>query len=116
MFKVVQILFGALLTAATAWSLGMLLFRRLSLTFSRDEEFLYAFITGSALLSSCVFVLTAAHLAYVWVFGILAAAVIGLGIRRRAYVRSEQLLPPLPFFWKWLFWICFVVYGSLYLM
>src|SRR4051812_11288042 len=109
MFKVVQIVFAALLTGATAWSLGMLLFRRLGLTFSRTEELLYPFITGSALLSFCIFLLTAAHLAYAWVFGIFALVVLGVCIRRGAYLRSQEPLPPLPFFWKWLFWICFVI-------
>ena len=54
---VLAILFGASLTIVTAWSLGAILLRKLSLALYRAEERLLAFLVGSALLSAIMFVL-----------------------------------------------------------
>src|SRR5450432_2982620 len=51
----ITILFGAALTVATAWALGAILFQKLSLSFSRLEQYCLAFIVGSACLSAIDF-------------------------------------------------------------
>ena len=82
---VLAILFGWLFTVATAWALGTLLLRKLSLVFYRWEERLFAFIVGAALLSAIVFVLCAAHLAWKALFLVLGLAIIFYALRSGAY-------------------------------
>ncbi len=48
MMRAITVLLGALFTVATLWSLGMLLFRRMSLRSHVWEERLLAFVVGSA--------------------------------------------------------------------
>ena len=62
MIHVIPVLFGGLFTVLTAWSLGMLLLRRLSLDLHAWEERLLAFVTGSACLSAIMFLLSATRL------------------------------------------------------
>ena len=59
----VLILAGAMLTIAASLSCGLLLFQRLQLRLYRQEVLPYAFVTGAALFSLLVFLLTAAKLA-----------------------------------------------------
>ena len=61
MRAVLAILFGASLTVATAWSLGAILLRKLSLTLYRAEERLFAFLLGPACLSAIMFVLASSE-------------------------------------------------------
>src|SRR4051794_39378706 len=61
--QAVYILFGALFTVSTAIALGTLLLRRFTVRLDRGEYFLFSFLTGSALLSTLVFLLCAVHLA-----------------------------------------------------
>ena len=91
MIRVIPVLFGALFTVATAWSLGMLLFRRLSLAFHAWEERLLAFIVGSACLSGIMFLLSATRLVHRGILLVLGLAIIGYaGIFRRFPVRPES--------------------------
>ena len=71
--NVVYVLFGALFTLTTAWSLGMLVFRRLRIPLHRLEEGLLALIVGSACLSELMFVIAWVHLARTWLFVIVGA-------------------------------------------
>ena len=77
MIRVIPILFGALFTVATAWSLGMLLFRRLALVFHAWEERLLAFLVGSAGLSAILFALSALTWVHRGVLLALGLAIIG---------------------------------------
>ncbi|HWR49545.1 MAG TPA: glycosyltransferase family 39 protein, partial [Bryobacteraceae bacterium] len=84
MILLVSVLFGALFTIAVAFAGGTLLLRGLGLTFYRDEERFFAFVTGAACLSLTVFALSALHLARPWVFLILGIAIIVVASRRGA--------------------------------
>ncbi len=75
--QAVYILFGALFTILTATALGTLLLRRFTVKPERGEYLLFSLLTGSALLSTIVFLLCAMHLARKGVFlvgGIVAIA------------------------------------------
>ena len=75
--KVVSILLSALFTCLTAQSLGLLLLQRLRPRFTREEQYVYAFISGSALLSLLVFIAAAAHLVRPVTFVAIGVAAIG---------------------------------------
>src|SRR5438876_12428978 len=68
MLSFVYILFGGLITIATAWFLGTLLLRKISTTLGEIEAQLLAFATGSACLSVIVFALCASGLGRKGVF------------------------------------------------
>jgi hypothetical protein len=103
MIHVVPVLFGALFTVATAWSLGMLLFRRLALVFHAWEEHLLAFVAGSACLSGIMFVLSATRLVRRGILLVLALAIIGYAVYSGAFRFSGKRFPPLPELWRWVF-------------
>ena len=96
MLALIPVLFGAILTVVISWSLGMLLFRTLSLGFYKWEERLFAFIAGSACLSAIMFLLSALRLVHRGVVGVLAAAILGYAVYSRAFRSSGKLFPPLP--------------------
>jgi len=77
---VLAILFGSALTVATAWALGAILIRKLSLVFYRAEEWLFSFLVGSACLSGVVFALASVKLARKGVFLALGALSIGYAL------------------------------------
>lgn len=118
MLQVLKILLATLFTGATAASLGFLLLQRLRLEFPGLEHRLYAFITGSALLSLLVFGLTAGGMANTWAFAALGGLAIAACGFKRAYRVSATGInqPTLPPFWRVLFIVSFIGYGSLYLM
>src|SRR5271154_6653124 len=103
MTRVIPVLFGALLTVATAWSLGMLLFRKLSLVFHAWEERLLAFVAGSACLSAIMFVLSATRLVRRGILLVLALAIIGYAAYSGVFRSSGKLFPPLPRLWLGIF-------------
>lgn len=114
MRAVVYILFGASLTVATAWALGTILLRRLSLSLYRFEERLFAFMVGSACLSAIVFALAAAHLVYKGVVLALAILSIGYALWTGGHGANPREFPPLPRLWKWVFLAVFSVFTVLY--
>ena len=116
MFIVFKILFAALLTGATAYSLGMLLLRRLRLAFTGVEELPYAFVLGAAPLSLSVFLLTAVGLANIFSFVAVALLAIGACSYTGAYRLSAEKFPPLPWPWRALFIATFCVYAYFYLL
>jgi len=113
MIRVIPILFGALFTAATAWSLGMLLFRRLALVLHVWEERLLAFIVGSACLSGIMFVLSITWLVRRGILLALGLAIIGYAVYSGALRSSEKPFPPLPKLWLWVFVAAFAAFSYL---
>jgi len=113
---VLAILFGWLFTVATAWALGTLLLRKLSLSFYRWEERLFAFVIGAALLSAIVFELCVAQLAWKPLFLVLGLAIIFYALRSGAHHLRGDEFPPLPLRWRWVFLVVFSAFTILYLM
>ena len=85
--QALSILFGAGFTVAVALALGGLLLGEAC------REWPARFISGAALLSTCVFLLAAAHLAYTGVFLVFGAVVIGLRRGRRFRLPTLPNLP-----------------------
>lgn len=107
MKHVVPILFGAIFTVTTAWCLGMLLFRRLSLAFHRWEGQLLAFVLGSACLSEIMFLLCATRLVYRGVLLAFGFAVIVYAASTGIFRLAGKPFAPLPRFWFWIFAVSF---------
>ncbi len=110
MIRVIPILFGALFTAVTAWSLGMLLFRRLSLVFYAWEERLLAFVAGSACLSGIMLVLSISRLVFRGILLALGLAIIGYAVYSGALRFKGKRFPPLAPLWRWFFVISFAAF------
>jgi hypothetical protein len=90
MIRVVPILFGALFTLATGWSLGMLLLRNVAPSLDAWERRLLALIAGSACLSEIMFALSAAKLVYRGVLLAVGLASIGYAIYSGAFRAPES--------------------------
>ncbi len=110
MIRVIPVLFGALFTVATAWSLGMLLFRRLALAFHAWEERLLAFIVGSACLSGIMFLLSATRLVHRGILLVLGLAIIAYAGYSGVFRFAGKPFPPVPQFWRWIFGVGFAVF------
>lgn len=126
MIHVIPVLWGALFTVATAWSLGMLFFRKLLLPlhtghdgwFDAWEERLLAFIAGSACLSAIMFILSATRLVRRGVLWAIGLAIIGYAVYSGVFRYLGKPQPPLPNqaqapfqrMWRWLFWLGFTVF------
>ncbi len=74
---------GAIFTAVVSLALGLCILRKLAVSLTRLEEYVFGFLTGGAALSLAVFLLTAVHLAYIAVFVSLGAASIAIWMSRR---------------------------------
>jgi hypothetical protein len=114
MRAVLAILFGASLTVATAWSIGAILLRKLSLSLYRMEERLFAFMLGSACLSAVMFALAAFKLVHRGVLLALAILAIGYACYSRAYRAKGSAFPALPKRWKLVFVVAFGFFTVLY--
>jgi len=112
----ISVLFGASLTVATCWALGAILFRRLSLPFSRIEWHCLAFVVGSGCLSAIDFALAATHLVHKGVILALGIAAVGYALFSGAYRSSGTEFPPLARAWKLLFLAVFIIFTALYLL
>ncbi len=110
MIRVIPVLFGALFTVATAWSLGLLLFRKLALVFHAWEERLLAFVAGSACLSAIMFLLSVTRLARRGILLVLALAIVGYAAYSGAFRRAGKPFPPLPRLWRWVFVLAFAAF------
>ena len=109
-----SILFGALLTVATATALGLLLLRALSIPLNRLEEGLLGFITGSACLSGVMFVLCATHLVSKGALLAISGVAIAAAVRWRGHALPPDSLPDIPRIWAWIFGIVFAAFTVLY--
>jgi hypothetical protein len=110
MMHILPILFGALFTVATAWALGMLLLRRLALSFDPWERRLLAFFVGSACLSAILFALSAAHLAYRGVLLGFGLGSIGYAAYSGALRSPGKAFAPLAPLWRWIFIAAFAAF------
>lgn len=114
MKQVLYILFGWSLTLVVSWCLGKLLLRRLPVRLFRQEEDIFAFLVGSAGLSTMVFFLAAMHLAYKGVFLGLSLVVMGMALASSAWRPRGESLPSLPAGWKRLFVGLWLLFGAIY--
>ena len=103
-------MFGALFTVATAWSLGMLLLRKLAASLDAWEQRLLAFVAGSACLSEIMFVLSAARLVHRGILLAVGLAIIGYAVYSGAFRPPEKPFPPLPPLWRWVFIAAFAAF------
>jgi Dolichyl-phosphate-mannose-protein mannosyltransferase len=110
MIHVIPILFGALFTVATAWSLGMLLLRKRAVSLYAWERRLLAFILGSACLSEIMFALAAAKLVHRGVLVALGLGVIAYTIYSGAFRAAGKAFEPLAPLWRWLFIATFAAF------
>ena len=114
MTQVFLILFAAAFTAAVSMLAGRALLGALKIRLLWEEQWFFGFLAGGALLSTIVFALTAAGLAYGSTFlaaGILLATI---GWLKRPS-EEQKKLPPLPRGWKIGFLVVYAVFGFLYL-
>lgn len=114
MLVVLAILFGASFTVATAWSLGAILLRKLSLTLYRAEERLFAFLLGSASLSALMFVLAALKLVRKGILLPLGMLLIGYAIYSGGQRAEGPVFSPVPRLWKLVFAVAFSFFTVLY--
>jgi hypothetical protein len=114
MRAVLAALFGASLTIATAWALGAIVLRKLSVALYRVEERLFSFLLGSACLSAIVFALATVKLARRGVFAALGILIVGYAFYSGAHRPKGNQFPPLPRLWKWVFAAVFAVFTVLY--
>ena len=114
MKAVLYILLAAVLTFSVSYSLGAILIRRLRVRLYREEERFFAFLAGSACLSSLTFILTSVGLARKWAFIAVSLPVLCAAIRGGLYRPAGKALPPVPKAWLWLFWGVFGVFTWLY--
>lgn len=112
MHKVVSVLFGALFTTGTAYGLGCLLLQRLKTGFTREEQPLFALVTGTPLLSLLIFLLASLHLVYDAVFLAVGVAVCALAWWTGAWRRPVERLPALPRLWQWTFWPLYALFAT----
>jgi hypothetical protein len=111
--QAVYILFGAGFTVAVCMALGQVLLTRLGLPLFRQEQYLFAFLSGAPCLSVVVFLLASAGLARKGVFLAVGLAALAAGWRFRPGSPAGPL-PALPRFWRRLFWGLFGVFTLIY--
>jgi len=110
MIHVLPVLLGALFTVATAWSLGMLLLRRLAASLDPWERRLLAFIAGSACLSEIMFALSAARQVHRGVLLAVGLASIGYAIYSGELRAPGKPFAPLAPLWRWVFVAAFAAF------
>lgn len=115
MTVLVPILLAAGFTYAVALCAGRLVFQQLGVRLGRSEENFLAFLLGSACLSLLVFAVSAAGLAYHWVFLAVGVLILAAGFRRGAHKLAADVLPPIPLAWRATFWLVFLGFTVYYL-
>jgi hypothetical protein len=114
LIPVVSAICGAAFAVAVCSALGSLLLRRLGLEFQRMEGALFAFVSGSAVLSLAVFGLCLVHQARLGVF-LAGGAVAGVwAVWEARRDRPREPLPPLPRAWAILFLAVFAAFLACY--
>jgi hypothetical protein len=106
------ILLAAFFTGAVSLSAGLIALQFLRVRLHRHEIVPLAYLLGSALLSTAVFLLAAAFLARPWSFGLLGVGLIVTALYKRAWpVDSGVELARVPLWWKLLFAAGLAMYG-----
>src|SRR5215469_2488842 len=114
--RVLQILFGAAFTIAASLCLGRLLLDRLRVSLYREEAVLLAFVSGSALLSQAVFVLSLVHQARRNIFLVGGVAVMLLAWREARGRPPRKSFTAIPRTWKIIFILIFTAFFLLYFL
>jgi hypothetical protein len=109
------VLFGALFTAATATSIGLLMLRRAAPALNSSERLPLAFVAGSAVLSLIVFLLLTLQAGYAAVFLVTGIAIIAFAYRAGVW-RRDPMAGPLPRYLRWIFGTAFGVFTALYVV
>ena len=112
--KALAILFGAGFTLITCAAAGALLLQGLRVRLYREEERLFAFLSGAAIVSTLVFLLTSMSQARTASFLLMGAVLIALAWWKGAWRSTSEKLPPLPRFWQRLFWSVYCIYAIIY--
>ena len=115
MSAVLALLVASAFTYTVSLLGGTMLLRVLGVKLYRSEEWFFGFVLGSASLSTIVFLLTAAHLAYSGVFIGLGLVIIAVALWRGAHRFSSSTLPTLPRVWQIGFLILYAAFALLYL-
>ncbi len=115
MIQVSLLLFAVSFTWLVSLGAGKMLIAILRLKLYRSEEYFFGFVLGSALLSTLVFVLIAARLAYTGVFLVAGLAIIASAAWRGAYRFSSERLPPLDISWRIALGLLYACFAFLYL-
>ena len=115
MTQVLVLLFSAAFTYAVSLGAGSMLLGALRVKLYRSELRFFGFVIGSALLSTAVFALTAAHLAYTGVFLAAGLATVAVALWQNAYRTSAEALPPLDRPWRITFGVLYAIFALLYL-
>jgi len=106
--------FGWLLTVVVSWALGKLVLRRLHVRLYRQEEDAFAFLTGSACLSTLVFLMAALHLIYKPVLLAVSVVIVGAAVQQRLWKPRGESFTPLAKYWKLLFFAVYLAFAGLY--
>jgi hypothetical protein len=115
MAQVPLLFFAAAFTYVVSLGAGKMLIAHLGLKLYRSEEYFFGFVLGSTILSTVVFLLTAAHLAYTPVFLAAGLAIVALSAYRGAYRFSRERLPPLDISWRIALGLLYASFAILYL-
>ena len=114
MKQVAAILFAGVFTYAASLSSGLILLKLLRLRLYRMETLFFGFALGAACLSTLVFGLTVAHLAYTGVFLAVGLILIACAVRMRAW-QYEADPPGLDRIWKIVFLTLYGTFAILYI-
>ncbi len=115
MKAVVYVLLAGGLLYASAYALGAMLLRAWSIRLVRPAERFIAFAAGSALLSTLIFLLTAAGLARKGVFLGLTVPLIACAAWRGLYRPQGDDPPRAALIWRAGFWVLFALFTFYYL-
>ncbi len=108
------VIFGAAFTIAVSLSAGMILLRRLRVTFLRGEAALFAFLAGSACLSLATFFLCLIHQARAAVFLGGGTVVIAWAAFTRGREARPKSPPAIPRAWFSFFIVVFAAFFLVY--
>jgi len=107
---------SAAFTGVASLALGLCILRKLAVSLTRLEEYLFGFLAGSAALSLAVFLFTAIHLAYTAVFVSFGVATIAIWITRfRDQPKPERSACGFPKWWFLFALLLCLPYAELYL-
>ena len=115
MTTVLALLLACAFTYTVSLLAGKTLLQILGVRLYRSEEWFFGFLVGAACLSTVVFLLTAAGLAYATTFLVVGLLVIVVALWRGAYRFSYETPPPLPRAWQIGFFVLYAVFALMYL-